>query len=206
MIGKLKGYIENVFEDSIILNVNDVGYKVFCSNRTISKIQNIKDKISLYIETIVKEDSITLFGFDDLLDQECYNVLCTVNGIGNKVAMKILSVLNYNEIIYALANKDQVIFNRVPGIGPKLALRIITELKDNYLIKKNNILIQNSVNNSETENISNKELINDAVKALESLGYQKNIVYNLVMTILKTRPDLTLESIITEALKKINNL
>lgn len=206
MIGKLKGYIENVFEDSIILNVNDVGYKVFCSNRTISKIQNIKDKISLYIETIVKEDSITLFGFDDLLDQECYNVLCTVNGIGNKVAMKILSVLNYNEIIYALANKDQVIFNRVPGIGPKLALRIITELKDNYLIKKNNILIQNSVNNLETENISNKELINDAVKALESLGYQKNIVYNLVMTILKTRPDLTLESIITEALKKINNL
>ena len=201
MIGKLKGFIDGVYEDYIILDVNGVGYRVFCSNRLLGKIQEEKKQISLLIETIVKEDSITLFGFEDIKEKQCYNILCSVNGVGNKMAMKILGTLNIDEIIIALCNKDQAAFTRVSGVGPKLASRIVTELKDCQLTKNIDVNLIN-INSSVDIKIDN-DLFKDAVNALESLGYQKNIVMNTVKNILKERPDLTLESVITEGLKRM---
>lgn len=203
MIGKLRGYIDSVYEDYVILDVNGVGYKVYCSNKLINKIQDIKEEISLFIETIVKEDSITLFGFETIIEQNCYNVLCSVNGVGNKVAIKIMSILSVDDIIIGLCNKDQTTFTRVPGVGPKLASRIITELKDCSLTKNVNINLINQSTNEDSNIDFNKTIFNDAVNALESLGYQKNIVMNAVKNILKERPDLTLESVITEGLKRM---
>lgn len=206
MFGKLKGFVDEVFEDYIIFDVNNVGYQVFCSSKTINKIQNNKEKIQLYIETIVKEDSITLFGFLDLLEKEVFNTLCTVNGVGNKVCIKIMSILDVDQITYSIVNKDTKIFCTVPGIGPKLATRIVSELQGCSLIKNfdSNIKLQIYENGNQTI-IDNQKILNDAINALENLGYQKNSIRNIVVEILKERPDLTLESVITNALKKINN-
>ena len=201
MIGKLKGYIDGVYEDYIILDVNGVGYKVYCSNKLINKIQEKTEQISLFIETIVRENAITLFGFENIEEQQCYNILCSVNGVGNKVAIKIMGTLNIDDIIFALCNKDQSVFTRVPGIGPKLASRIITELKDCQLTKNIDVNLINKT--SSTDEKVDNALFKDAVNALESLGYQKNIVMNAVKNILKERPDLTLESVITEGLKRM---
>lgn len=204
MFAKLTGFIDEIYDDYIILNVNDIGYMVYCSNKTINQINNSKEKISLYIETVVKEDSITLFGFLNKIEKEVFNILCSVNGVGNKMAIKIMSVLTTNEISIALANSDSKMFCRASGVGTKLASRIVSELKNCSLTKNVNINIENFTQNSDMKIDSN--IINDAITALEGLGYQKSYVRNIVINILKERPDLTLESIITNSLKKINNM
>ena len=202
MFAKLTGIIDEIFEDYITLDVNGVGYMIFCSNKTISQISDTKEKTSLYIETIVKEDSITLFGFLSQLDKEVFNTLCKVNGVGSKVAIKIISVLSINEISAALINGDSKMFCRVQGIGPKLATRITSELKNCSLTKNIDVNIS-----FEKVDISiNTDIINDAIDALEGLGYQKSHIRSIVIDVVKERPDLTLESVITNSLKKINNI
>ena len=202
MFAKLTGIIDEIFEDYITLDVNGVGYMNFCSNKTISQISDTKEKTSLYIETIVKEDSITLFGFLSQLDKEVFNTLCKVNGVGSKVAIKIISVLSINEISAALINGDSKMFCRVQGIGPKLATRITSELKNCSLTKNIDVNIS-----FEKVDISiNTDIINDAIDALEGLGYQKSHIRSIVIDVVKERPDLTLESVITNSLKKINNI
>ena len=207
MIGKLTGFVDIVSDDYLILNVNDVGYKVYCSTKVLSKIQNIKEKISLFIETIVREDSITLFGFLEESEQECFNLLCKVSGVGNKVSLKIMSIADVDEIFSAIVNENKDLFCRASGVGSKVALRIIHELKNNQAIKNfDNIKVvtTNDINVNDI-NIDNKAIIKDTILALEGLGYQKNVIYNIVVDIVNRSPHLTLESVITESLKKINN-
>ena len=206
MIGKLTGFIDTIYEDYIILNVNNVGYKVFCSSKTLNKIQDKKDKISLLIETVVKEDSITLFGFSTEDEQNCFNILCKVSGVGNKVAQKIMSVAEVNEIFFAIANENKDIFCKASGVGPKVALRIIHELKNNSLIKNfSNIKNIEIENNSIDITTNNTDIVKDAIMALEGLGYQKHTIQQIVIKLVNGNPHLTLESVITESLKKINN-
>ena len=197
MFAKLKGFVEEILEDYIILNVNDVGYKIFCSNKTINQIGSITEKLSLYIETIVKEDSITLFGFITQLEKDTFNLLCKVNGISSKISIKILSVLSIDEISYALIHGNAKMFSNVPGIGTKIATRLVLELKDCFLTKN---FIQNT-NNTNNNIVLNKNIINDAILALEGLGYNKIKIKDIVVTIVKDNPNLTLESVITNALK-----
>lgn len=205
MIGKLTGYVDTINEENIILDVNGVGYLVFCSSKTLNQLSTNNEKVSLFIETIVREDSITLFGFIDTLEQECFNTLCKVNGVGNKMAVKILSVATPEEIISGIMSKDKAIFTRASGVGDKLAIRIITELEKCPLVKGcGNIKITTAQNDiPQIEN--GKALVQDSVKALESLGYQRNTVYTIVVHLLQEKPYLTLESIITESLRIINN-
>jgi Holliday junction DNA helicase RuvA len=208
MIGKLTGFVDLVREEFIILDVNGVGYKVYCSTKVLNKIQDIQseNKISLFVETVVKEDSITLFGFLSEEEQECFNTLCKVSGVGSKVSMKIMSVSEVDEIIFAIVNDDKNIFCRASGVGTKVAIRIINELQNCKMVKgfENTKMISNT-SITEKDKISVKQTIKDAVSALEGLGYQKSVVQNVVLKIINERPDLTLESIITESLKKINN-
>lgn len=207
MIGKLTGIIDFIDEDYLILNVNDVGYKVYCSTKVLNKIQNIKEKINLLIETIVKEDSITLFGFLTKEEQNCFNTLCKVSGVGNKVALKIMNVSEIQEIIFAIVNNDKNIFCRASGVGPKVALRIINELQNCQMIKgfENIKIISMTDSTISSDDINNKRIMLDAISALEGLGYQKNAIQSIVLKIMKEEPHLTLESVITESLKKINN-
>jgi Holliday junction DNA helicase RuvA len=203
MIGKLRGIIDSIYENYTILDVNGVGYKVFCSSKTLSEIQNIQSKISLIIETIVREDSINLYGFLNENEREWFNQLCKVSGVGSKMALKVMSALSINEIIDAINSGDKKAFCRASGVGTRLATRIITELKNT--VSKINIDLNTSINNNKNiENISSS-ILNDAISALENLGYQRSIIHKILITIIQDRGDITLESLITEALKKINN-
>ena len=203
MIGKLTGKIDSIHEEYIILDVNGVGYRVFCSTKTLSSLE-VGLTMSFIIQTSVKEDSITLYGFVDNYEKDWFEMLCKVNGIGNKMALKILGSLTTDEILSAIDSGDAKMFSRAPGVGSKIASRILVELKD---IRKNlNITTTISTNITSTKNINNDDRrLKDALSALENLGYQKNIAYNIISSILKEREDIVLESLITEALKKINN-
>jgi Holliday junction DNA helicase RuvA len=130
MIGKLKGLIDSYGEDFIILDVNGVGYVVQCSGRTLQKLPPIGEAAALAIETQVREDAIRLFGFASEAEREWFRLLQTVQGVGAKVALAILSILAPGELASAIATQDKATVARAQGVGPKLAVRIVTELKD----------------------------------------------------------------------------
>ena len=130
MIGKLKGIINSYGEDHVILDVNGVGYLVHCSARTLQALPATGAPVTLAIETHVREDQIRLFGF--LLDgeREWFRLLQTVQGVGTKVALSILGTLTPADLASAIALRDKAMVARSPGVGPKVAERIVTELKD----------------------------------------------------------------------------
>ncbi|MDR2777668.1 MAG: Holliday junction branch migration protein RuvA [Rickettsiales bacterium] len=206
MIGKLTGLLDSIRDDFLILDVSGVGFKIYCSSRTLDTMPAIGEKTSLLIETVVKEDSLTLFGFLNQNEQACFNTLCRVNGIGNRVALKIMGAASVDNILLAIIGENRNIFCEIPGIGPKLAARIVTELQNCAMVK--DFVPTGSFGSAEaTMNPSALEatLVRDAIGALEGLGYQRNIVTTLVISIVSQNPTLTLESIITESLRKINN-
>lgn len=130
MIGKLKGVIDSYGEDFVILDVRGVGYVVHCSARTLQALPRPGEAAALAIETIVREDMIRLFGFSAELEREWFRLLLTVQGVGTKVALAILSTLRPAELVQAVALKDKAAIARTPGVGPKLAERLCIELKD----------------------------------------------------------------------------
>ena len=129
MIAKLTGFIDLLMDGWLILDVGGVGYRVFCSNRTLSKMPSRGEAAQLYIETQVREDHIHLFGFADAAEKEWFSVLTNVQGVGAKVGLAILSALSPEELSMALATGDAKAFTRASGVGPKLAQRIVSELK-----------------------------------------------------------------------------
>jgi Holliday junction DNA helicase RuvA len=130
MIGKLKGTIDSLAEDYVILDVHGVGYVVQCSARTLQKLPSAGEAATLAIETQMREDSIKLFGFLSEGDRHWFRLLLTVQGVGAKVALAIQSVLDATELAAAIASQDKAAVARAPGVGPKLAARIVAELKD----------------------------------------------------------------------------
>jgi Holliday junction DNA helicase RuvA len=130
MIGKLKGIIESYGEDNIVLDVNGVGYLVHCSARTLQELPGTGQPASLAIETHVREDHIRLYGFLTDMEREWFRLLQTVQGVGAKVALAVLSTLKPAELASAIAVRDRAMVARTPGVGPKVAERIVTELKD----------------------------------------------------------------------------
>ena len=130
MIGKLKGIVDSDGEDSIILDVNGVGYLVHCSARTLAALPGPREAATLSIETYVREDQIKLFGFASDAEREWFRILQTVQGVGAKVALAVLGTLKPSELATAIATRDKAMVARTPGVGPKVAERIVTELKD----------------------------------------------------------------------------
>jgi Holliday junction DNA helicase RuvA len=130
MIGKLKGIIDSYGEDHIIVDVNGVGYVVHCSARTLQALPAQGEPVALAIETHVREDQIRLFGFLSEVEREWFRLLQTVQGVGTKVALSILSTLRPADLASAIALRDKATVARSPGVGPKVAERVVTELKD----------------------------------------------------------------------------
>ena len=130
MIGKLKGLIDSYGEDYVILDVQGVGYQVHCSARTLQALPSPGEAAVLSIETYVREDAIKLFGFRSDQEREWFRLLQTVQGVGARVALAVLSTLTPAEIANAIALRDKAAIARTPGVGPKVAERIVTELKD----------------------------------------------------------------------------
>lgn len=130
MIGKLSGIVDCYGEDCIILDVNGVGYLVHCSARTLQELPRPGEPASLAIETYVREDQIRLFGFSTDVEREWFRLLQTVQGVGAKVALAVLGTLKPAELASAVAMRDRAMVARTPGVGAKVAERIVTELKD----------------------------------------------------------------------------
>jgi len=130
MIGKLKGVIDSYGEDTVILDVGGVGYQVQCSARTLQALPAPGEAATLSIETYVREDQIRLFGFRSDTEREWFRLLQTVQGVGAKVALAVLGTLPPAELANAIALRDKAAVARTPGVGPKVAERIVTELKD----------------------------------------------------------------------------
>ena len=130
MIGKLKGIVDSFGTDFLILDVNGVGYQVHCSARTLTMLPAPGEAATLSIETYVREDQIKLFGFASDAEREWFRLLQTVQGVGAKVALSVLSTLKVGELATAIAMRDKAAVSRSPGVGAKVAERIVTELKD----------------------------------------------------------------------------
>ena len=130
MIGKLTGVLESSGEDWALVDVQGVGYLVFCSARTLERAGRHGDPVSLLIETHVREDHIHLYGFADPAERDWFRLLSTVQGVGAKMALAVLSTLAPGDLIRALAAQDKAALTRASGVGPKLAARILAELKD----------------------------------------------------------------------------
>jgi Holliday junction DNA helicase RuvA len=130
MIGKLRGVIDSYGEDSVVLDVHGVGYLVHCSARTLQSLPAPGEAATISIETWVREDQIRLFGFATDLEREWFRILTGVQGVGAKVALAVLGTLKVADLANAIALGDKGQIARAPGVGPKLAQRLVTELKD----------------------------------------------------------------------------
>ncbi|NVK20436.1 MAG: Holliday junction branch migration protein RuvA [Methylocystaceae bacterium] len=173
MIAKLKGLIDSVGEDWIILDVNGVGYLVFASGKTLSKLPKAGEACALLIETHVREDHIHLYGFADAGERDWFKMLTTVQGVGAKVGLAILSALSAEEIIHAIAAQDKKALTRANGVGPKVATRILTELKD----KADGLALSTvSESSSSTTNAPAAfgGALAEAASALVNLGYGRS--------------------------------
>ncbi len=197
MIGKLKGILDGIFIDYIILDVGGVGYMIYCTTKLLSNVV-LGQTYSLYIDTHVREDHIHLFGFLTLEEKETYVLLQTVNGVGSRMSMQILSTLDPSELHNAIVSADKDSLRKVSGVGLKLAERLIIELKDKMKIKHSFLSIQNTSSSSTNTNL---EIYNDAISALCNLGIQRSDAQNNVNSILKSNPDINLSDLITKALQ-----
>ena len=170
MIGKLKGVIDSYGEDHVILDVHGVGYVVQCSAKTLTALPSVGEAAVLAIETQVREDAIRLFGFRTDGEREWFRLLQTVQGVGSKVALGILSVLDPGGLATAVGTGDKAAIARAPGVGPKLAARITAELKDKAPVfgAVDPALIRLS---GAVEDRTAPKPVAEAVSALVNLGY-----------------------------------
>ena len=181
MIGKLKGIIDSYSDDHIILDVNGVGYIVACSGRTLQKLPKVGEAAALAIETQVREDAIRLYGFSSDAERDWFRLLQSVQGVGSKVALAILSILSPSELTSAIALQDKASVSRASGVGPKLAARIVAELKDKAPVFGN--IDPNVVRLAgEDEAKTAPKPAQDAISALVNLGYGRPQAASAVAT------------------------
>ncbi|XUM24282.1 Holliday junction branch migration protein RuvA [Bradyrhizobium oligotrophicum S58] len=170
MIGKLKGLIDSITEDFVILDVGGVGYQVHCSARTLQALPSPGEAATLSIETYVREDQIKLFGFRSDVEREWFRLLQTVQGVGAKVALAVLGTLPPSDLANAIALRDKAAVARTPGVGPKVAERIVTELKDKAPafadVDPGVVRLSGAIEESRAP-----QPVADAISALINLGY-----------------------------------
>ena len=193
ILGKYKG----INRDYIIIENNGIGYKIFTSGATMSSMPKIDEEVKLYLEQIVREDFLGLYGFDSREELEMFKLLLSINGVGAKAALSLLSISRINNLRYAIMMGDEKHLCKAPGIGKKTAGRIILELKDK--IKKEDIseVIEDS---GEFEDLmpNNASNIAEALGALLALGYSEKEAEVALKKVDKTE---TLENIIKNCLK-----
>lgn len=222
MIAKLRGVIDTIGDDYCIVDVGGVGYLVFASAKTLGKLVRGK-QYCLLIETVVREDSISLFGFYDAWEKEWFLTLTKVQGVGAKVCLSILSVLSPAQLSQAVAAQDKNSFTRASGVGPKLAARLVTELKDKIvtvpweatsigdLSQGENMNEQQAT--EATENYEDNLIaraddpskMEDAISAMVNLGYQRLEAYQAVNKASAANPDADVTGLIRLALKEFAN-
>ena len=188
MIGKLKGIIDSCGEDHLILDVQGVGYVVFCSSRTLQALPPVGEAAALAIETQVREDSIKLFGFRSDQERDWFRLLQSVQGVGAKVALGLMSVMDGGALATAISTGDKAMIARAPGVGPKLAQRIAIELKDKApafgVISSGLAALSGALEGNRLP-----PGVADAVSALTNLGYGQSQAASAIAAALKTAPE-----------------
>ncbi|WP_319532897.1 Holliday junction branch migration protein RuvA [uncultured Cohaesibacter sp.] len=204
MIGKLKGLIDEYADTYVIVDVGGVGYEVYCSGQTLQALPPVGEAATVLIETHVREDQIKLFGFATALERDWFRLLTTVQGVGQKVALAILSTLKISELTSAIALQDKAMVARTPGVGPKVAQRIVSELKD----KTPGLSATDSAVASlqaEIEMAAAPKAMAEAVSALTNLGYAQMQASAAVATVMKREGDgLQTAALIRHALKELS--
>jgi holliday junction DNA helicase RuvA len=199
MISKLTGTLDSLQENSLILDVGGVGYGVLASSRTLRQLGRAGEGISLLIETHVREDAITLYGFASAEERNWFRLLTTVQGVGAKVALSILSCLSPDELTTAIAAADKTALSRADGVGPKLALRLTTELKDK-VASLAGLAPAIPASLSKTSPLANESGARaDTVSALVNLGYQRMEAFVAVSTVAATMAETTTASALIRA-------
>jgi Holliday junction DNA helicase RuvA len=202
MIGKLKGIIDTYGPDWVIIDVGGVGYLVHCSARTLAALPAAGEAAAVAIETYVREDVIRLFGFASSQERDWFRLLLGVQGVGTKVALAVLGTLTPNELATAIAMQDKALIARAPGIGPKVAQRVVAELKDKApalgAVDPALAVLQGSLE------AGVPTAAGDAVSALLNLGYGQAQAGAAVSTALRKAGDeASAESLIRVALKEL---
>ena len=190
MIGKLQGVVDYIGDGFIILMTGGVGYKVFTPEYLTSK-----STVSLWIETVVREDSIRLFGFSSINSQNLFNQLTGVSGVGPKVALAIMSTIKTDTLMSAIATGDAKTISTAPGVGKKMAEKIILELKN----KIGGATFDFSASSSETTSA-----LPDLLSALESLGYRRLDIIDMAQKLVKENPTADVSKLVPMALKEIS--
>lgn len=198
MIAKLTGLIDEIRENSLILDVGGVGYLVSCSSRTLNIVGPKGTQTTLFIETIMRAESLHLYGFQDGAEQNCFRLLTTVQGVGNRMALALLSALSPTDIYQSIGAQDKTHLTRADGVGPKLASRIVGELKDK--IPKDLAYVVTASHPS-----SPSPLVDEALSALVNLGYRR---FEAMTAIHKAQQDLgdaaTLNDLIRQGLSLLS--
>lgn len=218
MIGKLRGRVDEIDEDSVVLDVGGVGYIVFCSGRTLAALPPVGEMAQLVIETHVREDHFHLYGFPDNVEREWFRLLATVQRVGNKMALTLLGAYAPAQLAHAILAKDTAAFSRISGVGPKLAERIVTELKDKVTkLPTSSFQVSAPVGNMppvEAPKCKKKTkaeappapavmATDDAISALVNLGYSRSEAYGAVMKAAQNAPGSGLDQLIRMSLKEL---
>lgn len=222
MIASLKGTLTSIGKSDIILEVNDVGYFLNVSSKLISSLGDLGSNLSLYTDLQIKDDKIIMYGFATFKDQNFFKLLQSVQGVGPKAALSILSTLNVDEIILAISSGDKAMIARADGVGPKVAGRITAELLDKistFSINKSHEIINNQksdklVKQLDLENNYNQDdyenIVEDIISALVNLGFGRSEVFTVVMkikkefSINKKNQEFTVNNIVPLALKELS--
>jgi Holliday junction DNA helicase RuvA len=201
MIGKLSGTIDSLNGAEVILDVGGVGYVVTCSARTLRQLGANGAAATLRIETQVREDAISLFGFIDAEEQDWFNLLTTVQGVGAKVALSILGAVSPEQLAQVIAAQDKTALTQADGVGPKLALRLVTELKDKVPAFTGRIA---SISGAAPVGASAPNSIaSDAVSALINLGYRRAEAFGAIASASRAHPAARLDELIRLGLAEL---
>ncbi len=227
MIGKLKGIVEEIGEDYILLDVGGVCYLVFMSRRGLDNIAAVGEPAILFVETHVREDHIHLFGFNNVVEREWFKLLSTVQGVGAKMALSILGVFSPEELAQAIQNKDDRLLTRVSGVGKKLGVRLVTELEGKSIVMP---ISSNGINNINraigskadsqhtadvsdidaqaedsdvTDAVTKQNIQQEAVSALVNLGYSYGDACNAILAARQKTGADSLDKLIRDGLREL---
>ena len=219
MIASLTGTLKSISKSEIVLEVNGVGYLLNVSSKLISSLGDIGSKLSLFTDLQVKDDKIVMYGFFNQIDQTFFKLLQSVQGVGPKAALSILSALTVEELILAISSGDKAMITRAEGVGSKVAGRVVTELLErvsnlNLINEDQNVNIakssQKNLNLVNKTQLGDSHVVEDTISALVNLGYTRSEVFSIVMKIKKEftlkekNKDFTVGNIIPLVLRTIS--
>ena len=222
MIASLKGVLTSIGKSDIIIEVNGIGYLLNVSSKLISSLGDIGSNLSLFTDLQIKDDKIVMYGFVNSSDQTFFKLLQSVQGVGPKAALSLLSTLSVDEVVLAISSGDKTMLSRAEGIGPKVAGRIASELLEKVSVFNMSSSIKdkdNKFNNNEQDKLNFQEndydgnvsmIVEDTISALINLGYGRSEVFSVVMKIKndfshkKQNKLFTVNTIVPIALKELS--